>query len=85
MPRIYVDGITSELIIIAGGITIGYPAFMELYRTRNNDTGTVIIQSMHSDKHVIGNFKWQRASDAGDTPYASLDAFWDALTPYFSI
>ena len=85
--KVYIDATTNELIVEDQDITVtaGYPAFLELSRSKDERSGRVTIESIHGGVVALRNVHFADAEDESGTPYGTLDNLWDALTPYFTI
>jgi len=81
--KIYIDGTTGELVVERGNSKSGFPAFMEVYREMDTDKGTFTVKSVHSRYEPIEPILIANAVDGAGSPYANLQALWDALTSYF--
>jgi len=82
--KIYIDGTTGELVVERGNSKSGFPAFTEVYREMDTDKGTFTVKSVHSRYEPIEPILASQAVNEAGTPYADLQAIWDAITPYFT-
>ena len=84
--RIYIDGVTNELVKESpdGTAKTVVPGFSELTRYRDAGNGSITVKYSHTNKDLFAGVVFSDALDEAGAPYASLDAFWDALTPYFT-
>ena len=89
MFKIYLEATTEELITETNLELKARPKFSELYRMKNKERETLTITSQHNfnfqTEFVCRDLHWSNAQDVNGDPYADFQAFWDALTPFFSV
>lgn len=84
--RIYIDTTTKELVVWSPDDTVqsSSPGFTEAKRNRDSGSGRVTITALHGVGVLVNNVRFSDAETEAGVAYASLDAFWDALTPFFT-
>lgn len=50
----------------------------------DSSTNKMTIRSIHDKEYIIQNLIFSEAQTSAGVAYASLQAMWDALTPYFN-
>jgi|TARA_B110000908_G_C9797037_1_gene246929 hypothetical protein len=82
--KVYIDSVTKELVTIEGTKTKARPPYSEVERWMDSSTNKMTIRSIHDKEYIIQNLIFSEAQTSAGVAYASLQAMWDALTPYFN-
>ena len=82
--KVYIDSVTKELVTIEGTKTKARPTYSEVERWMDSSTNKMTIRSIHDKEYIIQNLIFSEAQTSAGVAYASLQAMWDALTPYFN-
>jgi hypothetical protein len=79
--KLYVE--TTGELVIERQRQFNYPAYSELIRTKDDAERISITTFDTTLKTYVQQTPYTEITDKAGTPYATFQAMWDAITPYF--